>query len=271
VWREERFYAQNHTLTVYGALGNQSYILTPPFLLLYLPFLEPSHRLCVTEYLETSLGGATSCPDCSQPLTVDLSKKEGQQEEEDEAQGRSGRRTWQSNGNGGGSSSSSGANANAAGTVIVAGKLKVRSRCEQLWLGGCDGGCAWGVIYDERMCQMICGSFLTLSILPPSLPPFLPQLQGLDRKSILHRIQLENFQTSTKLEALLEELHLMRARDPSAKAIVFSQFVNMLDLIMWRLTAEGTKVGLGEEAKEGGKASSYFCESYDTIPFLPCF
>lgn len=34
----------------------------------------------------------------------------------------------------------------------------------------------------------------------------------------------------------------MRTRDPSAKAIVFSQFVNMLDLIMWRLTVEGTKV-----------------------------
>jgi hypothetical protein len=33
-----------------------------------------------------------------------------------------------------------------------------------------------------------------------------------------------------------------QARDPSAKAIVFSQFVNMLDLIMWRLTLEGIKV-----------------------------
>jgi hypothetical protein len=41
----------------------------------------------------------------------------------------------------------------------------------------------------------------------------------------------------------------MRARDPSAKAIVFSQFVNMLDLIMWRLTAEGTKVREGERRR----------------------
>jgi len=81
------------------------------------------------------------------------------------------------------------------------------------------------------------------------LLPFFHQLQGLDRKSILHRIQLENFQTSTKLEALLEELHSMQARDPSAKAIVFSQFVNMLDLIMWRMTADGTKV---TEGGEGG-------------------
>ncbi|EWM25491.1 snf2 super family [Nannochloropsis gaditana] len=139
-------------------------------------------RLCVTEYLEASLGGTTSCPECSRPLTVDLSKREGQQEEEDASKGRAQSRTRRQNGNG--------KHSNAAGTVCVAGKLK---------------------------------------------------LQGLDRKSILHRIQLENFQTSTKLEALLEELYLMRTRDPSAKAIVFSQFVNMLDLIMWRLTVEGTK------------------------------
>ena len=44
-----------------------------------------------------------------------------------------------------------------------------------------------------------------------------------------------------KKQALLEELDVMQARDPSAKAIVFSQFVNMLDLCLWRLTAEGIK------------------------------
>ena len=33
----------------------------------------------------------------------------------------------------------------------------------------------------------------------------------------------------------MEELYLMRVSDPSAKAIVFSQFVNMLDLIEHRL------------------------------------
>lgn len=45
---------------------------------------------------------------------------------------------------------------------------------------------------------------------------------------ILSRINLSNFQSSTKIEALREELEKMVAMDPSAKAIVFSQFVNML-------------------------------------------
>lgn len=43
------------------------------------------------------------------------------------------------------------------------------------------------------------------------------------------------FQSSTKIEALREELDLMRAANPSAKAIVFSQFTSMLDLIGFRL------------------------------------
>jgi hypothetical protein len=36
------------------------------------------------------------------------------------------------------------------------------------------------------------------------------QVQGIDRKSILHKIGLRDFQSSTKLEALVEELTLMQ-------------------------------------------------------------
>lgn len=55
------------------------------------------------------------------------------------------------------------------------------------------------------------------------------------RKGILHRIDLSQFQTSTKIEALREEIAAMKARDPSAKAIVYSQFTSMLDLMYYRL------------------------------------
>ena len=46
---------------------------------------------------------------------------------------------------------------------------------------------------------------------------------GARKSCILNRMQLANFQSSTKIEALREELALMLQRDPSAKAIVFSQ------------------------------------------------
>ena len=34
----------------------------------------------------------------------------------------------------------------------------------------------------------------------------------------------------------MEEIYIMQSQDPSSKAIVFSQFVNMLDLIQHRLS-----------------------------------
>ena len=46
---------------------------------------------------------------------------------------------------------------------------------------------------------------------------------GARKSSILNRMQLDKFQSSTKIEALREELARMLQRDPSAKAIVFSQ------------------------------------------------
>ena len=55
------------------------------------------------------------------------------------------------------------------------------------------------------------------------------------KSSILNRMRLAEFQSSTKIEALREELALMLGRDPSAKALVFSQFTSMLDLIFYRL------------------------------------
>ena len=60
-------------------------------------------------------------------------------------------------------------------------------------------------------------------------------MAGSSKDSIVNRISLANFQSSTKIEALREELENMMQRDPSGKAIVFSQFTSMLDLIAFRL------------------------------------
>lgn len=61
-------------------------------------------------------------------------------------------------------------------------------------------------------------------------------------KGILGRLDLARFQSSTKIEALMEELHLMQENDPAAKAIVFSQFVSFLDLMEFRMQKAGIKV-----------------------------
>uniref|UniRef100_A0A1J3CFL8 ATP-dependent helicase rhp16 n=1 Tax=Noccaea caerulescens TaxID=107243 RepID=A0A1J3CFL8_NOCCA len=60
-------------------------------------------------------------------------------------------------------------------------------------------------------------------------------LKGFRASSIINRIKLNDFQTSTKIEALREEIRFMVERDGSAKAIVFSQFTSFLDLINYTL------------------------------------
>ncbi|CAE8583227.1 unnamed protein product, partial [Polarella glacialis] len=57
--------------------------------------------------------------------------------------------------------------------------------------------------------------------------------------SIMKGIKTSEFKTSTKIEALVQEIQQMQARDPTSKALVFSQFVRFLDLIEWRLKREG--------------------------------
>ncbi|XP_076894617.1 ATP-dependent helicase rhp16-like [Bidens hawaiensis] len=66
-------------------------------------------------------------------------------------------------------------------------------------------------------------------------------LKGFKSSSILNRIPLENFQTSTKIDALKEEIRFMAERDASAKGIVFSQFTSFLDLIHYSLQKSGMK------------------------------
>lgn len=84
--------------------------------------------------------------------------------------------------------------------------------------------------------------------------PSLKELSHVPSGSILRRINLAEFATSTKIEALIQELIDMRKQRPGSKALVFSQFVNMLDLIRWRLHSDPclADLGLGVRILHGG-------------------
>ncbi|KAI5660601.1 hypothetical protein M9H77_19924 [Catharanthus roseus] len=64
-------------------------------------------------------------------------------------------------------------------------------------------------------------------------------VEGFKPSSIINRIRLDDFQTSTKIDALREEIRFMVERDGSAKGIVFSQFTSFLDLIKYSLQKSG--------------------------------
>ncbi|KAH8555022.1 SNF2 family N-terminal domain-containing protein [Umbelopsis sp. PMI_123] len=59
------------------------------------------------------------------------------------------------------------------------------------------------------------------------------------KNSIVNRINMDKWRSSTKIEALVEELTNLQREDRSIKSIVFSQFVNFLDLVNWRLSRAG--------------------------------
>ncbi|XP_078445715.1 DNA repair protein RAD16-like [Wolffia australiana] len=66
-------------------------------------------------------------------------------------------------------------------------------------------------------------------------------LKGFKHSSILNRLDIRKFKTSTKIDALKEEIRHMIEADGAAKGIVFSQFTSFLDLIKYSLEMSGVK------------------------------
>lgn len=62
------------------------------------------------------------------------------------------------------------------------------------------------------------------------------------RQGILSRLDMNKWRSSSKIEALVEELMQLRTEDKTIKSLVFSQFVNFLDLIAFRLTRAGFNI-----------------------------
>ncbi|KAF9580307.1 hypothetical protein BGW38_003097 [Lunasporangiospora selenospora] len=61
------------------------------------------------------------------------------------------------------------------------------------------------------------------------------------RTSIVNRINMDTWRSSTKIEALVEQLYNLQREDRTIKSICFSQYVTFLDLIKWRLEKAGFK------------------------------
>ena len=103
----------------------------------------------------------------------------------------------------------------------------------------------------EKVTCPACRAPLTIDLQPadltgaartvPSAGKRAPRADELPSKSILSRVDLSRYTSSTKVESLVEGLRDMRAEKDGHlnKAIVFSQYTNMLDIVEWRLKKEG--------------------------------
>jgi DNA repair protein RAD16 len=86
----------------------------------------------------------------------------------------------------------------------------------------------------------VCFRNLNIDLSQPEIQP--TDSADMDRKmrsSIINYLDMSRWRSSSKIEALVEELTNLRSRDATVKSIVFSQFVNFLDLVHWRLQRSG--------------------------------
>lgn len=63
--------------------------------------------------------------------------------------------------------------------------------------------------------------------------------QAIKTSSIINRICMKDWTSSTKIEMLVYDLYKLRSKKQTLKSIIFSQFTSMLQLIEWRLRRAG--------------------------------
>ena len=115
----------------------------------------------------------------------------------------------------------------------------------------------------------VCHIGLSIDLEAPAIEM---DLDAVDKTSIVNRIDMAgNWKSSTKVEALMEELYKSRSDRVTTKSIVFSQFTSMLDLVEWRLKRAGfSTVKLQGSMTPSQRQSSikYFLETPSVEVFL---
>jgi len=95
--------------------------------------------------------------------------------------------------------------------------------------------------------------------------------ENVKRSSIINRIKMENWTSSTKIEMLVYDLYKLRSKKQTHKSIVFSQFTSMLQLVQWRLQKSGFTTVLLDGSMtpaQRQKSIEYFMTNVDVEVFL---
>ncbi|THU89973.1 hypothetical protein K435DRAFT_728656 [Dendrothele bispora CBS 962.96] len=112
----------------------------------------------------------------------------------------------------------------------------IQSKCRHIFDRECIKQYLNTAIEKNPACP-VCHIPVTIDLEAPALD--LDENVSKARQGILGRLDLDKWRSSTKIEALIEELSNLRSKDATTKSIVFSQFVNFLDLIAYRLQKAG--------------------------------
>lgn len=114
----------------------------------------------------------------------------------------------------------------------------LRSKCHHTFCGMCiKEYCEGWVGAEEDLECPVCHVPLSIDL---TAPPIKAEPNLTKKGSIINRINMDGgWRSSTKIEALVEELYKLRSDRQTIKSIVFSQFTSMLDLVEWRLNRAG--------------------------------
>ncbi|TKY84842.1 hypothetical protein EX895_005922 [Sporisorium graminicola] len=121
----------------------------------------------------------------------------------------------------------------------------IMSRCKHIFCRECvrqylDSEIEPGMVPDCPCCHATLSIDLEAEALEP--PQSSIRMNDSGRQGILARLDMDKWRSSTKIEALVEELTQLRSEDKTIKSLVFSQFVNFLDLIAFRLQRAGFQI-----------------------------
>ncbi|KAL9712440.1 DNA repair protein rad16 [Leucoagaricus gongylophorus] len=115
----------------------------------------------------------------------------------------------------------------------------IQSKCRHIFDRECIRQYLTSSVDDSPDCP-VCHVALTIDLEAPALE--INENVRTARQGMLGRLDLGAWRSSTKIEALIEELSNLRLQDATTKSIVFSQFVNFLDLIAYRLQRAGFSI-----------------------------
>ncbi|KAK2836883.1 hypothetical protein FQN49_006626 [Arthroderma sp. PD_2] len=144
----------------------------------------------------------------------------------------------------------------------------IRSRCRHEFCRQCAKEYMASVQYGSEPDCPRCHLPLSIDFEQPDIEQ---DESGVKKNSIINRIKMENWTSSTKIEMLVYDLYKLRSKKKTNKSIVFSQFTSMLQLVEWRLHRAGISTVMLDGSMtpvQRQRSIDYFMNNVDTEVFL---
>jgi DNA repair protein RAD16 len=147
----------------------------------------------------------------------------------------------------------------------------IMSACRHIYCRECIREVVEGSGEDNAPECPVCHARMIINLEQPAIELEETDAKSKSKQGMLDRIDPSKWRTSTKIEALVEELHKIRTDSHTSKALVFSQSTSFLDLIARRLQLAGFKLARLQGSmspEQRDRTIKYFDDNQDVTVFL---